>query len=320
VVLLIVTVTLNAGLDRTLTVPNFQRGQRHRASAGVTFAGGKGINVARALKRLGVPVVATGLVGGVTGSRIVEELTSEAILNDFVHIEGESRTSTAVVDPTGGTYTEINEWGPAVREDELETLLEKLRYLTQGAELVVFAGSLPRDVDDAFYAEAARELTRRHVPVVVDCEGEPLRLAVEAEPFLVSPNQPEAEALVGQEFHDDEDFRLALDQTAEMGARNVIITTEWGCVALLREERETRRFRATAPRVEPVSVVGAGDVLLAAFLAARQAGRTFEEALRAAVATGAASTLEVGAGRFDSRQAGRLQAGVEISELDPVEA
>jgi 1-phosphofructokinase/tagatose 6-phosphate kinase len=317
---MIVTVTLNAAIDRTLTVPNFQRGQRHRASAGVTFAGGKGINVARALKRLGVPVVATGLVGGVTGSRIVEELTSEAILNDFVHIEGESRTSTAVVDPTGGTYTEINEWGPAVREDELETLLEKLRYLTQGAELVVFAGSLPRDVDDAFYAEAARELTRRHVPVVVDCEGEPLRLAVEAEPFLVSPNQPEAEALVGQEFHDDEDFRLALDQTAEMGARNVIITTEWGCVALLREERETRRFRATAPRVEPVSVVGAGDVLLAAFLAARQAGRTFEEALRAAVATGAASTLEVGAGRFDSRQAGRLQAGVEISELDPVEA
>ncbi|HZT90699.1 MAG TPA: 1-phosphofructokinase family hexose kinase [Gaiellaceae bacterium] len=317
---MIVTVTLNAAIDRTLTVPNFQRGQRHRASAGVTLAGGKGINVARALKRLGVPVVATGLVGGATGSRIVEELTGEAILNDFVHIEGESRTSTAVVDPTGGTYTEINEWGPAVREEELQTLLEKLRYLTQGAELVVFAGSLPRAVDDDFYAETARELARRHVPVAVDSEGEPLRLALDAEPFLVSPNQPEAEALVGQEFHDDEDFLLALDQIAEMGARNVIITTEWGCVALLREERATRRFRAVAPRVEPVSTVGSGDVLLAAFLAARQAGRAHEEALRAAVAAGAAATLEVGAGRFDPRQAGRLQAGVEVAELAPVEA
>ena len=95
---MIVTVTLNAAIDRTLTVPNFQRGQRHRASAGVTLAGGKGINVARALKTLGVPVVATGLVGGSTGTRIVEELTDEAILNDFVHIDGESRTSTAVVD------------------------------------------------------------------------------------------------------------------------------------------------------------------------------------------------------------------------------
>ena len=261
---MIVTVTLNAAIDRTLTVPNFQRGQRHRASAGVTLAGGKGINVARALKTLGVPVVATGLVGGQTGTRIIEQLTDEAILNDFVHIDGESRTSTAVVDPTGGTYTEINEWGPAVHPDELDTLLEKLRYLTQGAELVVFAGSLPRDVADDFYAEAVHDLARRHVLAVLDSEGEPLRLAVEAEPFLVSPNQSEAEALVGQEFHDDEDFRIGLETLAEMGPRNVLITTELGCVALLREEREARRFRAIAPRVEPVSAVGSGDVLLAA--------------------------------------------------------
>ena len=317
---MIVTVTLNAAIDRTLTVPNFQRGQRHRASAGVTLAGGKGINVARALKVLGVPVVATGLVGGTTGTRIVEELTKEAILNDFVHIEGESRTSTAVVDPTGGTYTEINEWGPAVRADELDTLLEKLRYLTQGAELVVFAGSLPREVDPDFYAEATRELTRRHIPVALDSEGQPLSLGVEAEPFLVTPNQAEAEALVGQEFHDDEDFRNGLDTVAELGARNVLITTEQGSLALFREEREAVRYRAVAPRVDPVSTVGSGDVLLAAFIAARHAGRPAEEALRAAVAAGAASTLEVGAGRFDPRQAGRLQAGVELSQLRPVEA
>jgi len=317
---MIVTVTLNAAIDRTLTVPNFQRGQRHRASAGVTLAGGKGINVARALKALGVPVVATGFVGGGAGSRIVEELTREAILNDFVHIDGESRTSTAVVDPTGGTYTEINEWGPAVKPGELDILLEKLRYLTQDAEFVVFAGSLPRDVDDGFYAEATRELARRHVPTVLDTEGEPLRLGVEAEPFLVTPNQAEAESLVGQEFHDDEDFRLALDGIADMGARNVLITTEQGALALLREDRETRRLRADAPRVDPVSTVGSGDVLLAAFLAARHAGRSTEESLRAAVAAGAASTLEVGAGRFDPRQAGRLQAGVTLVELSPVEA
>ncbi len=317
---MIVTVTLNAAVDRTLTVPNFQRGQRHRASAGVTLAGGKGINVARALKTLGVPVVATGLVGGATGTRIVEELTAEAILNDFVRIEGESRTSTAVVDPTGETYTEINEWGPVVSSEELQTLQEKLRYLTQGAELVVFAGSLPRDVAEDFYAESVRELARRQVPVVLDTEGEPLRLGVEAGAFLVSPNQAEAEGLVGQEFHDDEDFLLALDRIAEMGARNVLITTENGCVALVREEREAQRFRAVAPRLEPVSTVGSGDALLGAYIAARHVGRTHEESLRAAVATGAASTLEVGAGRFDPRQAGRLQAGVEVSGLAALEA
>ncbi|HEY6961827.1 MAG TPA: PfkB family carbohydrate kinase, partial [Gaiellaceae bacterium] len=175
-------------------------------------------------------------------------------------------------------------------------------------------------VDDAFYAEAIRELSRRHVPCVLDSEGEPLRLGVESEPFLVSPNQAEAEGLVGQEFHDEEDFLLALDGIADMGARNVLITTEQGALALLREDREARRFRADAPRLDPVSTVGSGDVLLAAFLAARHAGRSTEESLRAAVAAGAASTLEVGAGRFDPRQAGRLQAGVELSELHPVEA
>ena len=124
------------------------------------LAGGKGINVARALKRLDVPVVATGLAGGRTGTRIVEELTEEAILNDFVRIRDESRTSTAVVDPTAGTYTEINEWGPKVSGDELEILLDKLRYLSRGASTVVFAGSLPRGVDEGFYADAVREMTR----------------------------------------------------------------------------------------------------------------------------------------------------------------
>src|SRR2546423_4292996 len=133
---MIVTVTMNAALDGTLTVPNFRSGHRHRASGGLTLAGGKGINVARALKRLDVPVVATGLAGGRTGTRVVEELTGEAILNDFVRIVDESRTSTAVVDPTAGTYTEIKEWGPHVAEKELTMLLDKINYLPRAPDIV----------------------------------------------------------------------------------------------------------------------------------------------------------------------------------------
>jgi 1-phosphofructokinase/tagatose 6-phosphate kinase len=312
---MIITVTLNAALDRSLTVPILKLGQRHRASDVLTLAGGKGINVARALKRLDHPVVATGLAGGRTGTRIVEQLTEESILNDFVRIRQESRTSTLVVDPTSGTQTEINEWGPKVSETELEMLLEKIRYLSRSAEVVVFAGSLPRGVADGFYGEAARELARRGVRGALDTEGEPLRLGLEAEPWLVSPNQHEAEQLVGQELFDDEDFLMALDTIAERGARNVHITLENGCFALAREERQIRRYRAATPRLEPVSVVGAGDARLAQWLTSVLDGAPVEEALRLAAAAGAASVLEVGAGRVDPAEVRRLLPAVEVHEL-----
>jgi tagatose 6-phosphate kinase len=315
---MIITVTMNAALDRTLTVPNFQPGQRHRASAWLTLAGGKGINIARALKRLDVPVVATGLAGGRTGARIVSELTREGILNDFVRIGEESRTSTAVVDPTGGSYTEINEWGPNVEPKELDLLLAKLRYLSRGADGVVFAGSLPRGVDEGFYAEAIKELNRRGPQTTLDSEGEPLRRGVEAEPFLVSPNEREAEGLMGQEFHDRQDFVQALDHISDLGARNVVITLTSGCYALLHQDRETHRYYASIPRIAPVSPVGSGDVLLAGFIAARYEERPAEEALRRAVAAGAAAVQELGAGRFEPPELSRLAEGVRVDELEPV--
>ena len=203
-------------------------------------------------------------------------------------------------------------------ETELGMLMDKLRYLSRGAEAVVFAGSLPRGVDETFYAEAARELGRRGIRVALDTEGEPLRHGLEAEPWLVSPNQHEAEQLVGQELFDDEDFLMALDSIAELGARNVHITLEDGCFALVREERQIRRYRAVVPRLEPVSVVGAGDALLAQWLMSVLDGVPVEDALRLAAAAGAASVLEVGAGRFDPAEARRLASAVEVHELEAV--
>ena len=163
---MIITVTLNAAIDKTLAVPNFRLGRRHRAVEQTSMAGGKGVNVARALKALGQPVIATGVAGGPTGTRIIEQLTEEAILNDFVRIREESRMSTAVVDPTSGEQTEINERGPSVSETELELFVDKLLYLAQGAAMCVFSGSLPVGVDQSLYGRLVEELRRLGVTTV----------------------------------------------------------------------------------------------------------------------------------------------------------
>ena len=316
---MIITVTLNAAIDRTLEVPNFRLGRRHRAIDQTSMAGGKGVNVARALKALGQPVIATGVAGGATGTRIVEMLTEEAILNDFVRIREESRMSTAVIDPTSGEQTEINERGPAVSEGELELFVDKLLYLAQGAAMCVFSGSLPRGVRPELYARLVDELRRLDVTTVLDSEGEPLRLATRAAPSVVTQNELEAEELVGHEFADDEDRETAVRQMVDMGAREAIMTLPDGCLALLGEEgdaiRPRRLCRATVERLEPESSVGSGDAFLAGYVAARYDGRSDEDCLRFGVACGAESTQHLGAGKLDPRKAERLASEVVCVEV-----
>ena len=214
---MILTVTLNTAIDKTLAVPNFRLGRRHRTVEQTTMPGGKGVNVARVLKTLGAPVIATGLAGGATGTRLVEQLTQFSVLSDFVRIREESRTNTAVIDPTTGEQTEINERGPAVSEQEIELFVDKLLYLAKGASMCVFAGSLPRNVDVDVYAGLIRELKRMGVDCVVDTDGDPLRRAVRAEPDVISPNVLEAEELVGHEFNDEEDHCIAVREMVRAG-------------------------------------------------------------------------------------------------------
>lgn len=313
---MIVTVTMNAALDRTVRVPNFQLGARHRAEASLRLPGGKGVNVARALKRLGQPVIATGLAGGRVGTYIIEELTSEGILNDFVRIADESRTSTAVIDPTNSQQTEINEYGPSVQPAELDVLLDKIRYLSKGADVFVLAGSLPRDVPLDFYERLLREIGRGDgMRTAVDASGPALRAALQAEPGVVSPNVREAEEIVGHEFSDEDDMAAAAETLTQMGAESAIIHHEDGCVARIRPEpgKPARTYRARLPRrADIVSTVGSGDALLAGYVSGRYGRQPPEKALALAVACGAANTQRFGAGVFDPADVEPLMRRVEV--------
>jgi len=293
----ILTVTLNAAVDRTVAVPNFRLGRRHRAVESRTVSGGKGVNVARALSLLGRPTIATGFAGGPTGTRMLEQLRDEEILTDFTRIAGETRINLAVVDPTSGEQTEINERGPAVSVEEVEGFVKRIRYLASGAKICVLAGSLPPGAGDDLYARLVDDLRERGVTVV-------------------TPNELEAEELVGQEFADRGDLVQGLSELVRLGAGEAAITRPDGCVAVVGEGSERRFVEVRTEPLDPVSTVGSGDVFLAGYVAARYDGRDPGECLAYGVACGAESTQHFGAGVVDRSQVEQLLGEVEVHDLE----
>jgi len=312
----IITVTLNAAIDRTMAVPNFRQGNRHRSVESRSLAGGKGINVARTLARLGKPVIAAGLAGGPTGQRLIEELTEESILHDLTPIAEESRINLAVIDPTSSEQTEINERGPEVTVQEADTFLDRLDYLARGARICVLAGSLPPGVDPEIYARIVRELRERGVSVVLDADGEPMRAGVRAGPSLITPNVLEAEELVGHEFEGPGDLASGLAQLLELGAGEAIVTRSEGCVAVVGEPPDRTFYEVRTEALEPVAAVGSGDAFVAGYVAALYDGAPPAERLAFGVACGAESTQHFGAGTVDPEQVERILAAVEVRELE----
>jgi 1-phosphofructokinase/tagatose 6-phosphate kinase len=312
----ILTVTLNAAIDRTVAVPNFRLGRRHRAVESRTVAGGKGINVARALSLLGRPVIATGFVGGPTGSRVLEQLHEESVLTDFTRIAAETRINLAVIDPTSGEQTEINERGPAVSAEEVKRLFERIGYLAGGAQICVLAGSVPPGAGDDLYARLIDDLSRRGVLVVLDAEGEAMLAGVRAGASMVTPNEAEAEELVGQEFADPGDLAQGLLELVRLGAGEAAITRPEGCVAAVGEGNSRRLLEVHTEPLEPVSTVGSGDAFLAGYVAARYEGRSPEDCLAYGVACGAESTQHFGAGTVDRNQVERLLGEVSVHDLE----
>ena len=313
---MILTVTLNVALDRTVAVPRIALGHRHRAIDSRTAAGGKGVNVARALKSLGEPVIATGLAAGPTGARIRELLDAEDVLHDFVEVPGDSRTNLSIVDPTSGEQTEINERGPHVAPDDLARFCARLTYLARGADFCVIAGSLPPGAETDAYGELIAKLRALGVPTLLDTDGEPMRAGLRAQPTVVAPNVMEAEEAVGHEFTDREDLCAALMRLLDMGAEEAIITTESGCLAVTGGPHVRDGYEASIEPLATVASVGSGDAFLAGYVSARRAGKPPAACLAHGVASGAESTQHLGAGMLDPAGVERLADRVEVSRLD----
>jgi 1-phosphofructokinase/tagatose 6-phosphate kinase len=310
---MILTVTLNAAVARTLVVPSLTLGHRHRAPESVTLAGGKGINVARSLRTLGVPVLATGFVGGRNGDAIRDGLSAAAIPFDLVEIEGYSRTSTAIIDPMAGTQTEINEYGPEVSPSEFREFTRRLDHLMEYATAIVFAGSLPPNLDESFFVGLVQRSRERGLYTVVDSTPSVLRAVLKGRPSLVTPNQHEAESVVGFDFIEEGDFIRSLSRLVELGALGACITSPEGHSYLISD---AGIVSGRAPKVETISTIGSGDAYLAGLLAGLL-HRNLEpvDAVRLAAGCAAANAETLGAGLFEARRAEELAESVQIDLL-----
>jgi 1-phosphofructokinase family hexose kinase len=287
----IVTVTLNPALDRTLTVPHIKFNEMIRATASRLDWGGKGINVSRALQALGVGSVAMGFVGGATGQMLERGLVEVGIATDFVHLAGETRTNVVISDAKGEGYIKVNEPGPTVRTEELAIFLGKVRDRVRPRDIWVLSGSLPSGVPSRFYAQLVTLVQSGGVKVFLDASGEPLKLGCQAGPYLVKPNAAEAGEMTGRQVHSSAD---ALDAAEVFLCQGVeLVALSLGADGLLLASAQ-RAVWARPPRVRVRNPVGAGDALLAGIAWALAHELPLEEMARWGVAAGTAAAVREG--------------------------
>lgn len=283
---MIVTLTPNPSVDRTVSITDLQRGEVHRATASRIDPGGKGVNISRALTAHNSRTLAVLPAGGLQGHLLADLLQEARIEVKIVPITGSSRANVALVEPDG-TTTKINEPGPVLSASELEALLAGAEAtLSEHPSWMVGSGSLPPGVNAELYAGLVRRCRDAGVRVAIDASGPPLRHAVAAGPDLIKPNLEELEELVDRPLNTLGDVRAAAADLVTHGVATVVVSLgRYG--ALLVTGSVTAL--AVAPVSSPLSTVGAGDALLAGYLYATGSGSAPVNALRTGVAWGTAA-------------------------------
>jgi tagatose 6-phosphate kinase len=307
---MILCLNLNAAVDKTIIVSSFEINKIHRPESVIALAGGKGCNVARALKTLGEEPVVSGWVGGFAGEFIEKELHQENIRTDFIHTDFESRTCTSILDLENQTVTEIYENGESVPAEKVRELYEYIRRVVGNYKAITLSGSLPPGVPPDFYARVIEVAKEVGVLTFLDTSGEPLRRGVEAGPVFVKPNETEAKSLLGLRSSDSLDFVKAAAEISTRYKTNVVLSMgAKGAVAASEQEA----FLVQSPTVDAKSAVGSGDCTLAGLVHGILQGFSFEEAIICGVAAGTANTLTVGAGQFKIGDYQRLQDQVRMT-------
>ncbi len=311
---MILTVTLNAVLDRVVEIPNFQLGKVNRIEKErARIAGGKGINVSRVVKALGEDTLCTGWLGGTVGEEIKNRLEEEKIPQDFVCVKGKSRVNWTILD--GGGQTHLVDRGPEISLQEIRALKEKLVKLIKKATVVVFSGSVPPRGGKGIYFSLLRLAHRekRSIISILDTAGIYLREGIRAHPFMIKPNREELEELKGENLTS----RGALLRSARALIRNGI-----SLVIISQGEREVviagrkQALILFPPSINPLNTVGTGDALVGGFAVGFKRGLDIVKTSRLGLAAGAVSAEKGREAPFVLSRITELSKQIRVREIN----
>lgn len=287
---MIYTVTFNPAIDYVVRLDTpLQTGMVNRAAGEDCVLGGKGINVSGILAQLDCPSVALGFVAGETGAWLERGLAAQGLQTDFIHLaSGMTRINVKI---KAGQETELNGAGPAIPPQAMEALQQKLDALRPG-DILVLAGSIPSSLPSDTYERVLKRLQGHGVRAVVDASGRLLANVLPYEPFLIKPNHHELAEIVGRALHGDEEIAAAAHELQEQGARNVLVSMAGDGALLLDETGAVHRIGT--PKGTVINSVGAGDSMLAGFLAGYLQSGSYQDALRLGTACGSATAFSLG--------------------------
>lgn len=283
---MIYTVTLNPSLDYLVTVENFQIGQTNRAFSEQIVAGGKGLNISMVLQNLGISSTAFGFTAGFTGVEIEKQMKKNGIQTDFIHLKnGFSRINFKLLSMEG---TEVNGCGPMVSPEEMNTLKDKIADLKSG-DILILSGSIPASVPSRIYRELGECISGREIRLIADTSGKALLELLPLHPFLIKPNHQELGELFRTEITSRRDAVPYAARLQALGARNVLVSLA-GQGAILLDETGTL-WEAPALAGTLVNGVGAGDSMIAGFLAGWEMSEDYPTSFRMALAAGSATAF-----------------------------
>lgn len=286
---MIYTVTFNPALDYVVRMDHLELGAVNRSNEEAVFYGGKGINVSTVLKNLGVDSVALGFVAGFTGQAIADGVKAQGVEADFITLkEGMSRINVKI---KAGEETEINGQGPKIGKEDLDCMFKKISQIKDG-DCLVLAGTIPATLPSDIYESIMESIQDKKVDIVVDATKDLLLNVLKYHPFLIKPNNHELGELFGVTLQSDEDITKYAKKLQELGARNVLVSMAKDGSLLVTETGEV--YRMGVPKGKVVNSVGAGDSMVAGFIASYMKDHNYLDALKFGTATGSATAFSEG--------------------------